>query len=163
MMTTRHMTRMTSLALAFALSCGPAIADEEGKSAIRTLKVEYDKATAVHLDESVKTVVVGNASIAEALLVNDRLIYVQGRIFGNTNLIALDANGTEILHALVTVGAPDNAQVTLYRGNAQFNLACSPRCERTVTMGDADVDAQASSSNNKMTVAKTGSDMSTQR
>jgi len=162
-MSTRHTTRMTSFVLALGLTCGSAMADEEGQSAIRTLKVEYDKATAVHLDESVKTVVVGNASIAEALLVNDRLIYVQGRIFGNTNLIALDANGREILHALVTVGAPDNAQVTLYRGNAQFNLACSPRCERTVTMGDADIDIQATGSNNKMTVAKSGSDMSTQR
>lgn len=155
--------------LAAGMAIAPALADQAGPDSDsasaepRRIRVEYDQATAVRLDQPVKTIVLGNASIAEAILVNEKLIYVQGRLFGNTNLIALDANGKEILNALVTVGSPREAQVTLYRGNAQYTLACSPRCERTVTIGDADIDIQATSSTNKMTVAKTGSDMSTAR
>jgi hypothetical protein len=86
---------------------------------------------------------------------------VQGRIFGNTTLIALDANGTEIYNTQITVGAPLASQVTLYRGGLQQNLACSPRCEHTVTLGDADADTQIKNSSGKMDVAKAGTELST--
>jgi Flp pilus assembly secretin CpaC len=123
--------------------------------------VAYDQARPVRLDVPVKTIVIGNASVAEAMLVNDRLIYIQGRIFGTTNLVALDHQGREIYKAVVTVGAPETSQVTLYRGNAQFTMVCSPRCERTVTMGDADMEVQAKSGTGKMDVAKVGAGLST--
>lgn len=152
---------LSASALAFSLLVMPATADEEASNAPKMMRVDYDQATAIHLDQPAKTIVMGNASIAEALLVNDRTIYVQGRIFGNTNLIALDSNGTEIYNTMITVGAPLSAQVTLYRGAMQHNLACSPRCERTVTMGDADVDTNIKNSSGKMDVAKAGTDLST--
>jgi hypothetical protein len=94
------------------------------------------------------------------MLVNDRLLYVQGRIFGTTNLLALDNQGREILKAIVTVGTSDASQVTLYRGNAQFTMVCTPRCEHTVMMGDADMDIQAKSGTGKMDVAKAGASLS---
>jgi Flp pilus assembly secretin CpaC len=152
---------LSASALTLGLLAIPAIADEEASNAPKYMRVDYDQAAAIRLDQPAKTVVVGNASIAEALLVNDRTIYVQGRIFGNTNLIALDENGTEIYNTQITVGAPLASQVTLYRGALQHNLACSPRCEHTVTMGDADVDEQVKSSSGKMEVAKSGTDLST--
>lgn len=160
-MSASRMAKLTASVLALGLACTPALADEEARTETRSMRIDYDQATAIRLDQPAKTIVVGNSSIAEALLVNDRTIYVQGRIFGNTNLIALDENGTEILNTLITVGAPLSAQVTLYRGNSQSNLACSPRCERTVTMGDTDVDTQIKNSSGKMDVAKAGTDLST--
>ena len=143
-----------------------ATADASGSNVEEPVKTEqilvaYDQAMPVRLDVPVKTIVIGNASVAEAMLVNDRLIYVQGRIFGTTNLVALDHHGKEIFKALVTVVAPETSQVTLYRGNAQFTMVCSPRCERTVTMGDADMEVQAKSGTGKMEVAKAGAALST--
>jgi Flp pilus assembly secretin CpaC len=134
---------------------------EEKPVTTQHVLVAYDQARPVRLDAPVKTIVIGNASVAEAMLVNDRLIYIQGRIFGTTNLVALDHQGKEIYKALVTVGAPETSQVTLYRGNAQFTMVCSPRCERTVTMGDADMEVQAKSGTGKMDVAKVGAGLST--
>lgn len=156
-----RVTLFAVTALAAATVSTSAIADGMKPTTAAHLTVPYDQATAIHLDQPAKTVVVGNASIAEALLVNDKTIYVQGRLFGNTNLIALDANGTEILNTQITVGTVNLAQVTLYRGNQQHNLACSPRCERTVTFGDADVDVQIKNGSGKMEVGKAGSDLST--
>jgi Flp pilus assembly secretin CpaC len=153
--------RLTASALTLGLLAIPAFADEEASNAPKFMRVDYDQAAAIHLDQSAKTIVVGNASIAEALLVNDRTIYVQGRIFGNTNLIALDENGTEIYNTQITVGAPTASQVTLYTGSLQHNLACAPRCEHTVTMGDADADNQIKTSAGKMDVAKSGTELST--
>jgi Flp pilus assembly secretin CpaC len=152
---------LSASALTLGLLAIPAIADEEASNAPKYMRVDYDQASAIHLDQPAKTLVVGNASIAEALLVNDRTIYVQGRIFGNTNLIALDENGTEIYNTQITVGAPLSSQVTLYRGAMQHNLACSPRCEHTVTMGDADADEQVKTSSGKMEIAKSGTELST--
>ena len=155
-----RVTLISASILAAGACVIPAIADGTDPTTSAAMRVDYDQATAIHLDRAAKTVVVGNSSVAEALLVNDRTIYVQGRIFGNTNLIALDANGTEILNTQITVGTPDASQVTLYRGGLQHNLACSPRCERTVTMGDADVDVQIKNSSGKMEVSKAGTDLS---
>ena len=154
-----RVTLFAATALAAASVSGSAIADGMGPSA--HMRVDYDQAAAIHLERAAKTVVVGNASVAEAMLVNDKTIYVQGRLFGNTNLIALDANGTEILNTQITVGTPEVSQVTLYRGPSQHNLACSPRCERTVTLGVADVDVQIKNSSGKMEVSKAGTDLST--
>jgi Flp pilus assembly secretin CpaC len=157
--------------LMVALACRPAMAQtpqaegpqpQPSPAAVETrhLRVIADQATAVRLDQPAKTIVIGNSSVAEAMLVNDRLLYVQGRIFGTTNLLALDSQGREILKAIVTVGTSDASQVTLYRGNAQFTMVCTPRCERTVMMGDADMEIQAKSGTGKMDVAKAGASLS---
>lgn len=104
------------------------------------MRVDYDQATVVKLDRAAKTVVIGNPMIADAILINDKTMYVQGRMFGNTNVIAVDGEGNEVLNTQVTVGAPTTQQVTLYRGPAgQQNIACAPTCERTATQGDKDM------------------------
>lgn len=124
---------------AAALLSAAAMADEV-EAKIGQMRVDYDQSTVLHLDRSAKTVIVGNAAIADAQLVNDRTIYVLGRMFGNTNIIAIDKDGSEVMHTRVTVGTPEFQQVTLYRGpNGQRNLACAPKCERTITQGDSEM------------------------
>jgi Flp pilus assembly secretin CpaC len=115
-----------------------AMADESAAAAGH-VRVAYDQSTVIRLDRPAKTVLVGNPLVADAVLVNDKTVYVLGRLFGNTNVIAVDGNGAEVLNTQVTVGAPNMAQVTLYRGAlGQRNLACAPHCERTLTAGDAE-------------------------
>jgi Flp pilus assembly secretin CpaC len=170
-MSPKHVLVLAVTSIGLGLATCPALAEAQPAEATgaatpqvsiptQNIRIVSDQATAVRLDQPVKTVVIGNSSVAEAMLVNDRLIYLQGRIFGTTNLVALDPKGREIYKALVTVGASDTAQVTLYRGNAQFTMVCSPRCERTVTMGDADMEIQAKSGTGKMDVAKAGASLS---
>jgi hypothetical protein len=132
----------TALALAVAGSAVigvPAKADDEAQPP--HLRVIYDQNTLLRLDRPAKTVIVGNPSIADVQFVDPRTVYVVGRMFGNTNLIAIDADGGEVLNAQVTVTGADASQVTLYRGpNGQRNLACAPQCERTMTQGDPDME-----------------------
>ena len=120
--------RAALLAAATITFASTAFADEQA-SLPGNMRVDYEKTMAVKLDRPAKTVLVGNPLIADALLVNDRTVYVQGRMFGNTNIVAVDADGTEVFNTNVTVGTPNYAQVTVYRGPmGQRNLACSPRC-----------------------------------
>jgi Pilus formation protein N terminal region len=129
-----------ALLAAVAVAVVPAAAYADGSAAAPShVRVAYDQSTVIRLDRPAKTVLVGNPLVADALLVNDRTVYVLGRLFGNTNVIAVDGNGAEILNTQVTVGAPNVAQVTLYRGAlGQRNLACAPHCERTLTAGDSE-------------------------
>lgn len=141
-------------AAAVAFLTVTANADGTDESVRAQMRVDYDKSTVVRLDKPAKTVLVGNAAIADALLVSDKLIYVQGRMFGNTNIIAVDAQGNEVLNTTVTVGAPTYAQVTVYRGpEGQRNLACAPTCERTVTQGDKEMPVMYSNADQKVEIS----------
>jgi len=105
----------------------------------REMRIDFDQTSVVKLDRAAKTILVGNPAIADAQMVDDKTVYVLGRMFGQTNIVALDASGAEVLNTRVTVGVSNYATVTLYRGSqGQRTLACSPRCERTLTQGDAD-------------------------
>jgi len=116
-----------------------AWADSPGETAQRDMRIDFDQTSVVRLDRAVKTVLVGNPAIADAQLVDPKTVYVLGRMFGQTNIVALDASGAEVLNTRITVGVSNNQVVTLYRGaQGQRTLACSPRCERTLTQGDAD-------------------------
>jgi Flp pilus assembly secretin CpaC len=116
-----------------------AWADSPGETAQRDMRIDFDQTSVVRLDRAVKTVLVGNPAIADAQLVDPKTVYVLGRMFGQTNIVALDAAGVEVMNTRITVGVSNNQVVTLYRGaQGQRTLACSPRCERTLTQGDAD-------------------------
>ena len=122
-----------------ALFSSLAWADSPGESAQRDMRIDFDQTSVVRLDRAVKTILIGNPAIADAQLVDGKTVYVLGRMFGQTNIVALDASGAEVLNTRVTVGVSNNQVVTLYRGaQGQRTLACSPRCERTLTQGDAE-------------------------
>ncbi len=126
-------------ATASMLLTSAAWADSPGEAANHDMRVDFDQSSVVRLDRAVKTVLVGNPAIADAQLVDPKTVYVLGRMFGQTNIIGLDATGAEVMNTRVTVGVSNASVVTLYRGaQGQRTLACSPRCERTLTQGDAE-------------------------
>jgi Flp pilus assembly secretin CpaC len=153
-----------ALLSAAALMLLPASAGAEDSAPRTQMRVDYDQAAVVRLDRAAKTVVVGNPAIADALLVSDKTVYVQGRMFGNTNIIAIDSEGNEVLNLPVTVGAPLMAQVTLYRGPAgQQNMACAPHCERTVTQGDKDMEVMYQNADKKVEISKKSAELASER
>lgn len=156
--------RAALLAAATVTFASTAFADGQQASLPGQMRVDYEKTTAVKLDRPAKTVLVGNPLIADALLVNDRTVYVQGRMFGNTNIVAIDGEGNEVINTLVTVGAPMSQQVTLYRGpSGQQNLACSVHCERTVTQGDLAMQGMAQDADRKVEISSKAAELSSQR
>jgi Flp pilus assembly secretin CpaC len=153
-----------ALLSAAAMSLFPLPAAAEDAAPQPQMRVDYDQASVVRLDRPAKTVIVGNPTIADALLVSDKTVYVQGRMFGNTNIVAIDSEGNEVLNLPVTVGAPLVAQVTLYRGPAgQQNMACAPHCERTITQGDKEMENIYQAADKKVEISKKSADLATER
>jgi S-formylglutathione hydrolase FrmB len=102
--------------------------------------VEVNQSKALHLSAPATAVMVGNPAIADVSVLGPQLVYVLGRSYGKTNIIALDASGKQITELNIDVVAPSGSTVTLTRGAGQLTYNCTPRCERTVAQGDSTVD-----------------------
>ncbi len=101
------------------------------------IAVPMDEVRVVQFSQAVSTVYVGNPMVADISIIDPRHVFVLGKSFGDTNLIALDANGRQIVNNHVSVLGHTGSTVTLSRGKAQVTYACAGvRCERSPIPGD---------------------------
>ena len=124
------MRRSIAAALVFSFAAAPALA--------ATVTVPMDEVRTVTFPRAVATVYVGNSSIADVNLIDARHAFVLGKIFGTTNVIALDSTGHQVSNVYVAVPETRGSSVTLFRGAAQTTLSCGgPRCNVASIPGDA--------------------------
>lgn len=115
--------------IAALLSAAPAAAG--------SLSVPMDEVRMVTFVHPVSTVYIGNPLVADITVIDSRHVFVLGKAFGATNLIALDANGHEIANSPLTVYRRKENIVTLNRGGKQETFACAAsRCESAPLPGD---------------------------
>ncbi len=123
---------LASAALAATIAAGavaPAVSAE-------SLIVQVDRAKIVRLDQPASTIILGNPSIADALVQDRRMLVITGKSFGATNLIVLDEEGREVGEMLLHVQAADDGVITMQRGSSRVSFSCAPVCERTLRVGD---------------------------
>jgi hypothetical protein len=85
----------------------------------------------------VKTVYVGNPTIADVTVIDATHVFLLGKSFGTTNLLALDNAGHQVAEEHITVLGHQGSVVTLQRGPARTTLNCAAqRCEAMPTPGD---------------------------
>jgi Flp pilus assembly secretin CpaC len=125
----RFRTSVSVLGLAAAAFASPAYA--------ASLTVPVDEVRVITFATPVKTVFVGNPSVADINVIDPRHVFLLGKAFGTTNLLALDASGKQVADEKVTVLAHQDATVTLQRGTARTTLNCmAQRCEVSPMPGD---------------------------
>ncbi len=105
-------------------------------AAADTLTVGLDEAELVRLDQPASTIIVGNPSIADALVQNPTLLVVTGKSYGSTNLIVLDPQGEKVEEFDLQVGSGENQLVTVQRGSARYSYSCTPTCNSALALGD---------------------------
>lgn len=118
----------TASALATVMIVAPAAADD--------MQVAVEHAEVVRLPGEASAVVVGNPSIADALVHDGRTLVVTGRLPGRTNIIALDRVGRVIFSREVLVSNPVAGEVALYRGVSRHSLSCGDVCDPVPRVGD---------------------------
>ena len=101
------------------------------------VSVVIDQTRIVRLERPAAMVIVGNPTIADVTLRDPVTVFVLGRSFGVTNIIALDAEGNEIANKRVSVSPVKGSVVTVSRGAKQFNYACTENCQPMLVPGDA--------------------------
>jgi len=101
------------------------------------VRVPLDQVRILTFNAPVKTVFVGNPVIADVTVIDSTHVFLLGKNFGTTNLIALDGQGRETVNEQITVLERPGSAVTLQRGAAKTTLFCSSsRCEAAPTPGD---------------------------
>lgn len=115
-----------------ALAEAPPAAEDVQTS----LVVTVDRAKVFAISRPAATVIIGNPSIADATIEDEKTLVLTGRSFGVTNLIILDLQGEAIVDRTVVVRGHETNTVRIYRRAERETLACAPVCEPTLTIGD---------------------------
>jgi hypothetical protein len=99
--------------------------------------VQMDNVALVSFKSPVSMVYIGNPSIAELTILDARHVFVMGKRFGATNLIALGPDKMPIENDPVTVSSRSAAAVTVFRGDQTYNYVCTGfHCETRPVPGD---------------------------
>lgn len=117
-------------ALALLLLATPAAASD--------IEVRIDEATLVRLDTPAGEVIVGNPSVADVTVQSSGMLVITGKSFGMTNMIVLDAKGTEIINKKLVVQSDPSRYVSLQRGPSRQSYACGAKCEPALMPGDSE-------------------------
>jgi Flp pilus assembly secretin CpaC len=99
--------------------------------------LQTDKSQLITLSSEPGTVVVGNPSIAD-VSINGKQIFLHGHAFGDTNLLILDAQGSQIANFDVTVTHSNSNAVAIFKAGIRYSYTCAPNCESTMQQGDND-------------------------
>ena len=119
-------TTFSALSLAFLTTL--ASASEE-------LVIKSDQTQLLSISGTPGTVVIGNPSIADAT-VHDNKVFLHGRASGSTNLIILDQEGNQLATFDVTVQIGGNNNVAVFKAATRFSYTCAPLCEAAMQVGD---------------------------
>ena len=120
------------LAVVFVLAAGASPARADGS----TIAVTLDQAKIARMPHGTATLIVGNPMIADVtMLKNNNTMVITGKGFGQTNLIAIDGNGSLIEEQQIQV-LPAKTVLVLQNGSSRISYACNPACMPTVQLGD---------------------------
>ena len=100
------------------------------------VSVGLDQTRTLRLNQPITTLSIGNPAIADVSVQDGQTLFVLGKSFGRTNVLALDSKGQTVLDMTVLVTAPDKGMVTVYRGVKQTTYDCGTSCERALIPGD---------------------------
>lgn len=122
-----------------------ALAAQVSTAGAATISAVIDQGVRITLPAGARDVMIGNPAIADINVVDSRTAVIQGRSYGATNLMIIDARGRTLQNSPIVVRAPSGNHVSLYRGPGAgaavanvANYACAPRCERTPMPGELD-------------------------
>lgn len=94
------------------------------------LPVAAGQASYVNLGGPVRDIVVGDPTVADVSVVNDRTLVILGKRPGVTSLLAFGAGGRALADRQIVVSENGGGAVTVYRGANASNYACAAQCTR---------------------------------
>jgi len=121
-------------------SAAVLLAPTVGTAQSGTLNVEIDQARRVQLRGPAGSVIVGNPAIADVTVVDSNTLYITGKGYGVTEIVAVDAIGRTVFQSQVVVTDGAGAgRVRVWRGGQATEMACASSCSPSLrgTSGSA--------------------------
>lgn len=97
------------------------------------LNVEIDQAMRIPLRGAAGSVIVGNPLIADVTVVDSNTLYITGKGYGITEIVAVDAIGRTVFQRQVVVtDGSGSGRVRVWRGGQATEMACGTSCSPTL-------------------------------
>ncbi len=129
---------LPTFVFALALSGSAASAEIVPLSGVSTeLPVVAGQAMHLNLGGAVRDIVVGDPTVADVSVVNQRTLIVLGKRPGVTSLMAFSPDGRPLTERLIVVSEVGPSGVTVYRGSTASSYACASQCTRVIAPGAA--------------------------
>lgn len=109
------------------------------------LSVQIDHSERVQLRGSAGSVIVGNPAIADVTVVDANTLFITGKGYGVTEVIAVDPIGRTVYQSQVVVTGGTTGSVRVWRGGQATEMACATSCSLSVRSPEPEVAAQAAS------------------
>lgn len=110
---------------AVAILAAPAVVAAQSAR----MSVEIDQAARVQLRGPAGSVIVGNPLIADVTVVDANTLYVTGKGYGVTEIVAVDTAGRTVFQSEVVVTAGSGSgRVRVWRGGQATEMACAASC-----------------------------------
>ena len=130
----RHFLRSLAVLTAAGLAVGAASA---ALAQARPLNIEIDSATRVQLRAPAGSVIVANPRIADVTVVDANTLFITGKGYGVTDVVAVDALGRPLLQTQIIVSAGRSGAVRVWRGAEATDMACGSSCSPSVRSSSA--------------------------
>lgn len=125
------MNRLSLLSVILASTAVLAVGQAQAQS--RPLNVEIDRSTRVQLRAPAGSVIVGNPEIADVTVVDANTLFITGKGYGVTEVVAVDAIGRTVFQNQIVVTAGSTGSVRIWRGGqAVTDMACGSSCSPSV-------------------------------
>ncbi len=122
------MSRISSFLIAAALIVAPVVASAQDGA----LNVEIDRSTRVQLRGAAASIIVGNSQIADVSLVDANTMFIVGKGYGVTEVVAVDGVGRTLFKREIVVTGGSTGSVRVWRGAQATEMACGASCTPSV-------------------------------
>ena len=122
------MSRRILCLLAVAAVVAPGAAAAQS----RPLNVGIDQSARVQLRAPAGSVIVGNPRIADVTVVDANTLFIVGKGYGVTEIVAVDVLGRTVFQSQVVVTAGESGTVRVWRGAQATEMACAATCSPSI-------------------------------
>ena len=122
------MSRIPFFLIAAALIVAPVVASAQDGA----LNVEIDRSTRVQLRGAAASIIVGNSQIADVSLVDANTMFIVGKGYGVTEVVAVDGVGRTLFKREIVVTGGSTGSVRVWRGAQATEMACGASCTPSV-------------------------------
>ncbi|WP_299172278.1 pilus assembly protein N-terminal domain-containing protein [uncultured Brevundimonas sp.] len=119
---------LMTAALVAASALAPLAASAQTASQAGALNVEIDRSARVQLSGSASSVIVGNPAIADVTVVDANTLFIVGRGYGVTEVVAVDGVGRTLFQREIVVTGGSTGTVRVWRGAQATEMACGASC-----------------------------------
>jgi len=127
------MSRIPAVLLAAALLAAPVLANAQDGA----LNVEIDRSARVQLRGAAASIIVANPQIADVSMVDANTLFIVGKGYGVTEVVAVDGVGRTLFQREIVVSGGATGSVRVWRGAQATEMTCGASCSPSVRSAPA--------------------------